>query len=109
MYVGGIAILASAATYVEMTIGLIVIGVSFGGYIPGYAVLISDMFPKVQAGRRIGEIYFFAFIAAGLGSWLGGIIRDATGSYVRAMQAALVISSVAVLVLYRGRHLFRRN
>ena len=109
MHVGGIAILAAAATYMEMTIGLVVIGISFGGYIPGYAVLVSDMFPKVQVGRRIGEIYLFAFVAAGLGSWLGGIIRDTTGSYVHAMQAALVISSVAVLVLYRGRRLFRRS
>ncbi len=99
----GVGVLAAASTYNSMLIGVILIGLGFGGYIPGYAVTISDMFPTEQAGRRIGEIYFFAFISAGIGSWSGGVLRDITGSYSLAFYGAFLTSTLGLLVLLSRR------
>ncbi|UUZ66138.1 hypothetical protein LP414_23135 [Polaromonas sp. P1(28)-13] len=61
--------------------GAVLVGLGFGGFVPGYAILVREMFPAAQAGRRIADIYFFRFVAAGIGSWTNGWLRDLTGGY----------------------------
>lgn len=81
LLVFGVAWLAVAQGPVSITVGAVLIGLGFGGYMPGYAILVREMFPAAQAGRRIAEIYFFGFVAAGIGSWTSGWLRDLTGGY----------------------------
>lgn len=84
--------------------GVVVIGIGFGGYLPGYAMTVREMFPEQQAGRRISEVYFLAFLAAGGGSWLGGWLRDVTNSYaVPFSVAAIVATAGGSLLLFVGR------
>ena len=80
-------------------------GVAFGGYLPGYAILVRDIFPAEQAGRRIAEIYFFAFIGSGVGSWSGGWTRDVTGGYTVPfwLAAASAVAGTATLLACRQR------
>lgn len=88
---------------VALGVAAVAIGVAFGGYLPGYAILVRDIFPAEQAGRRITEIYFFAFVAAGIGSWTGGWIRDLTGAYTVPFWVAAVsaIAGAATLLSLR--------
>lgn len=115
----GTSILLAAATAglalghgpVALGVAAVAIGIAFGGYLPGYAILVRDIFPAEQAGRRITEIYFFAFVAAGIGSWTGGWARDLTGAYTvpfwvaaaSAIAGALVVLSLRKSI--RGRTL----
>lgn len=95
----GVGWLALARGPGAITVGAILIGLAFGGYVPSYAVLVREMFPAAQAGRRIAEIYFFAFIAAGIGTWTGGWLRDATGGYAMAFLVAACSAGLGVILL----------
>ncbi|WP_454743859.1 MFS transporter [Cupriavidus necator] len=95
----GITVLFLSQGLVSTTIGAILIGFGFGGYLPSYAVMLSSIFPPHQAGRRISEVYSLVFIMAGLGSWFGGVLRDNTGSYTSSFCLASLSSGLALLVI----------
>jgi MFS family permease len=99
----GMAWLAMATGPLTIMVGAVLIGLGFGGYMPGYAILVREMFPASQAGRRIAEIYFFGFVAAGIGSWTSGWLRDATGSYGVPFMVAAGSAGLGVLGLLRLR------
>jgi cyanate permease len=101
LLVFGMGWLAMVQGPIAITVGAILIGLAFGGYLPGYAILVREMFPAAQTGRRIADIYFFGFIAAGIGTWTGGWIRDLTGGYAAAFQAAACSAGVGVILLWR--------
>jgi MFS family permease len=95
----GTLVLFSAQGLGSILIGAVLMGLGFGGYLPSYPVIIRGMFPNHQAGRRISEVYFLAFMTAGLGSWLGGYLRDLTGNYTASFGLAVVGSSLALVAL----------
>lgn len=99
----GTTSLALAHGAVAIGVSAAFIGLAFGGYLPGYAILVREIFPAAQAGRRIAEIYFFAFVAAGVGSWTGGWTRDLTGAYTIPfwVAAASAIAGAATLLSLR--------
>jgi MFS family permease len=99
----GIVSLALAKGAVSIGVAAVVMGLAFGGYLPGYAILVREVFPAAQAGRRIGEMFFFAFVAAGVGSWTGGWARDLTGAYTVPfwVAAASAIAGAATLLAFR--------
>lgn len=104
----GVAILAVQSSHPGILTAAVLIGLSFGAYLPGYAVAVRDMFPTEQAGRRITEIYFFGFIAAGIGTWSGGLLHDYFDGYQLAFLCALMGSALAPCVLLLRRHSLRR-
>ena len=103
----GCASLALAHGAVAIGIAAIVLGLAFGGYLPGYAILVREIFPATQAGRRIAEIYFFAFVAAGIGSWTGGWTRDMTGSYTVPFWVAAASAIAGAVTLLSSRRSLR--
>lgn len=54
----GTTSLALAHGAVAIGVAAIVIGLAFGGYLPGYAILVREIFLAAQAGHRIAGIYF---------------------------------------------------
>lgn len=99
----GITWLAMAQGSVAIALGAVLVGLGFGSYVPGYAILAREMFPAAQAGRRIAEIFCFAFVAAGVGSWSSGWLRDLTGGYGVPFVVAACSAGLAVAVLLRLR------
>jgi MFS family permease len=82
---------------VYLAIALYGIGHSAGN--PTYGAVIADIF----SGQKIGLIFGFLEISFGLGSafgsWIGGYLFDATGSYASAFTVCLacfVISGLAI-------------
>ncbi len=92
LHVIGIAWLAAADGYAAIAVGAALIGLGFGAYLPGYGVLVREIFPANQSGRRIAEIYFLAFMACGAGSWAGGWLRDFGGDYATAFFGAALVA-----------------
>ncbi len=61
-------------------------GLSQGGIVPAYAVIIREYFPPTEAGVRVGMVLTATLLGMALGGWMSGVIFDLTGSY----QAAFV-------------------
>lgn len=103
LHVVGVLGLAWSGGYAGMALAAAAIGLGFGGYLPAYAILVRDMYPAQQAGRRVAEINCFGFIAAGLGSGLAGAWRDATGSYESTFMVCAVLGVCGLAGLWAGR------
>ncbi|HZA56965.1 MAG TPA: MFS transporter [Candidatus Udaeobacter sp.] len=83
---------------VYLTIALYGIGHSAGN--PTYGAVIGDIF----SGQKIGLIFGFLEISFGLGSafgsWIGGYLFDATGSYAWALAVCLVCFMISGLAIH---------
>ena len=103
--VGGLFGLSVSQGFGMTATAAALIGLGFGGYLPAYAILVRDMFPAAEAGRRVTEIYFFGFFASGVGSGVGGLLRDRGGSYAITFQCAAWIACSGLLILLARRKL----
>ena len=56
-------------------------GLSQGGIVPSYALIVRDYFPARQAGMRVSMVLMATVVGMALGGWLSGAIYDLTGSY----------------------------
>lgn len=59
-------------------------GLSQGGIVPSYALIVRDYFPAREAGTRISLCLTATVVGMALGGWLSGLIFDLTGSYQAA-------------------------
>jgi len=59
-------------------------GLSQGGIVPSYALIVRDYFPAREAGARVGLVLMATVVGMALGGWLSGEIFDLTGSYQAA-------------------------
>ncbi len=59
-------------------------GLSQGGIVPSYALIIRDHFPAREAGARISLVLTATVLGMALGGWMTGKIFDLTGSYQAA-------------------------
>ena len=62
----------------------IVFGLSQGGIVPSYALIIRDHFPAREAANRISAVLTATVFGMALGGWLSGEIYDLTASYTAA-------------------------
>ncbi len=85
----------------------LVFGLSQGGIVPSYAIIIREYLPSDVAGEKIGNVLMMTILGMALGGWVSGWIYDLTGSYTIAFAHGLVWNminlSIAVLLLIRGR------
>ena len=59
-------------------------GLSQGGIVPAYAVIIREFFPPEEAGVRVGMVLMATVFGMALGGWMSGVMYDLTGSYQAA-------------------------
>lgn len=84
-------------------------GLTQGGIVPSYTIIVRSFFAPGQAGWRIGLVMLFTLIGMGVGAWLAGLLYDLTGSYqaafVNAIAFNIMNTAIAVTLLRRARHL----
>jgi MFS family permease len=84
-----------------------VFGLSQGGIVPAYAVIVRENLPAREAGARVGFVLMATIFGMALGGWLSGWIYDATGSYQMAFLNGIAWNAlnigVILLVLLRTR------
>ena len=56
-------------------------GLSQGGIVPSYAMIIRSFFRPSEAGWRIGAAFQFTLFGMALGGWMAGALYDLTASY----------------------------
>ena len=59
----------------------IAFGLSQGGIVPSYTIILRAFFPPKQAGWRISTSFLFTVAGMAFGGWIAGILYDLTGSY----------------------------
>jgi MFS family permease len=80
-------------------------GLSQGGIVPSYALVVRDNFPAREAGTRISMVLTATVLGMALGGWVSGEIFDLTGSYQLAFLHGiawnLLNMAIAAWLLYR--------
>lgn len=87
----------------------ILFGLSQGGIVPAYAIIIREYFPVSGVGTRIGVVITCTLLGMALGGWLSGKIFDMTGSYDAAFMNGIawnILNFSIILFLLRraSRH-----
>ena len=83
-----------------------VFGLSQGGIVPSYTIIIRTFFPAHEAGRRVGWAMLFTFAGMALGGWMAGALYDLTGSYTASFINAVAfnVANAAIVVFLARRH-----
>jgi predicted MFS family arabinose efflux permease len=74
----------------------LVFGVAYGGAMPLYALVTREYFGEHVMGTAYGAVFFISCIGMGIGSYAGGAIHDALGSYTWLFLGSFAIGSMAV-------------
>ncbi len=84
-----------------------VFGLSQGGIVPCYAIIVREYMPAAEAGRRVGVVIMATIAGMALGGWMSGWIYDLTGSYAAAFLNGigwnLLNVTTMAFVLWRTR------
>jgi MFS family permease len=56
-------------------------GLSQGGIVPSYALIVREYFPAREAGARVSLVLMATVGGMAIGGWMSGAIYDLTGSY----------------------------
>jgi MFS family permease len=85
----------------------LVFGLSQGGIVPSYALIVREYMPPKEAGARVGSVIFATIVGMALGGWMSGWIYDVTGSYRMAFVNGIAWNAlniaIVMLILFRGR------
>ncbi|MEM7753732.1 MAG: MFS transporter, partial [Pseudomonadota bacterium] len=96
---GGLAVLAIGGTLQMLALSLFLIqgdmaslylislifGLSQGGIVPAYAIIVREYMPPREAGRRVGIVIGSTILGMAFGGWITGWLYDQTGDYAAAI------------------------
>lgn len=92
---------------VSLYVVSLVFGLSQGGIVPMYAIVVREYMPAREAGSRVGIVIMATIAGMALGGWLSGEIYDWTGSYQAAFLNGIAWNflniAILVLILWRSR------
>ena len=91
----------------------LVFGLSQGGIVPGYAVIVREYLPPREAGERVGFVIMMTILGMALGGWMSGWIYDLTGSYQMAFINGIVWNAlnlaIMTWILLRSLHVTQKT
>ena len=120
-YIGGVktVIIGSLLQCIALTLFLpfdglvslyvvsLLFGLSQGGIVPSYAIIVREYLPANEAGQRVGLVVMSTVLGMALGGWMSGWIFDQTGSYAMAFFNGIgwnVLNiSIMLMLLWRAR------
>ncbi|MEZ5872260.1 MAG: MFS transporter [Nitratireductor sp.] len=82
-----------------------VFGLSQGGIVPSYAIIVREYLPAREAGQRVGIVVTATVVGMALGGWMSGWIYDLTGSYQAAFLNGIAwnVMNIAVMLFLLTR------
>jgi len=96
-----------AGGLVSLYVVSLIFGLSQGGIVPSYAIIVREYMPSREAGARVGFVMMMTILGMALGGWLSGWIYDLTGSYQWAFVNGIVWNGmnigIMILILYRSQ------
>lgn len=77
----------------------LVFGLSQGGIVPCYAIIVREYMPAREAGQRIGIVMMATIFGMAIGGWMSGWIYDLTGSYAAAFLNGIAWNLLNILAI----------
>jgi MFS family permease len=77
----------------------LIFGLSQGGIVPSYAIIVREYLPAREAGQRVGIVIMATIAGMALGGWLSGWIYDLTGSYSAAFINGIGWNLLNILIM----------
>ncbi|WP_170557734.1 MFS transporter [Ruegeria atlantica] len=86
-------------------------GLSQGGIVPGYAVVVREYMPPQEAGARVGFVMMMTIMGMALGGWMSGWIYDVTGNYQLAFVNGILWNglNIGILLFLLSRSRLRKQ
>ena len=85
----------------------LIFGLSQGGIVPSYAMIVREYLPAEEAGKRIGFVMVATVAGMAVGGWASGFIFDLTGSYrmafIHGIAWNIVNMAIMVFILLQSR------
>ena len=82
-----------------------IFGLSQGGIVPSYAIIVREFMPPREAGRRVGLVMSATIVGMAFGGWFSGWLFDLSGSYAMAVWNGvgwnLMNIAIVLLILVR--------
>lgn len=92
---------------VPLYIVSLIFGLSQGGIVPSYALIVREYLPAREAGARVGFVIMATILGMALGGWMSGWIYDLTGSYQAAFLNGIAWNflniGIIALLLFKSR------
>ena len=84
----------------------LIFGLSQGGIVPSYAIIVREYLPPQEAGERVGIVIMASVFGMAFGGWVSGLIFDLTNSYQLAILNGILWNviniSIAAMLLFFG-------
>ena len=77
----------------------LVFGLSQGGIVPSYALIVREYMPAREAGARVGFVMMATILGMALGGWLSGQIYDLSGSYQLAFINGILWNGMNIALM----------
>lgn len=75
-------------------------GLSQGGIVPSYALVVREYFPAREAGSRVSLVLMSTVAGMAVGGWMSGEIYDLTGSYQAAFLNGIAFNLLNMAIAY---------
>lgn len=105
LLIGSVGQMISLALYlpfdglVPLYIVSLIFGLSQGGVIPSYAIIVREMLPAREAGARVGLVIMATIFGMAAGGWMAGWIHDLSGSYKMAFLNGVAWNAVNIALI----------
>ena len=76
-------------------------GLSQGGIVPSYALIVREYFPAREAGARVSLVLMATVAGMAAGGWMSGKIFDLTGSYQAAFLNGIAWNLLNMAIAFR--------
>jgi MFS family permease len=86
----------------------VVFGIGYGGVMPLYAILTRQYFGERVMGTMYGAVFGISSVGMGIGSYLGGVFFDQSGSYTKLYVVSFLLGVSAIVLGAVLRPPFRR-
>ena len=87
----------------------ILFGLSQGGIVPSYALIVRKYLPEKQVAERVGLVIFMTVIGMSIGGWMSGKIYDYTNSYTLGFLNSILWNLINVMIVFYLFVSFKRS
>jgi MFS family permease len=103
----GLMLYLPAEGQTSLTVVSLIFGLSQGGIVPAYAIIVREYMPAREAGARVGFVLMATILGMALGGWMSGWIFDMSGSYSLAFVNGILWNAanivIMLVILFSGR------